>query len=166
MDNFAYYPKSESNKTKVYIDVFLLVRKAKRQKAKPSAIPKKKKKENLVLPPHLVFEILAPEESYPDKGACPEIKTSKMQVLHHMTFDYSHWTRDYEEEYDNNDDVYLLMNDENNDNDSDEEDRETKSPIALGFRFVESTLSRRALPSLAYLRLVGIINCVSRLTAI
>ena len=86
MDNFAYYPKSESNKTKVYIDVFLLVRKAKRQKAKPSAIPKKKKKENLVLPPHLVFEILAPEESYPDKGACPEIKTSKMQVLHHTSW--------------------------------------------------------------------------------
>ena len=87
---------------------------------------KQKKKENHVLPPHLVFEILAPVESYPDKGACPEIKTSKMQVLNHMTLDYSHWTRDYEEDYDNNDDVYFLMNDEDNDDDSDEEDREAK----------------------------------------
>ena len=37
---------------------------------------------------------------------------------------------------------------------------------SLGFCFVESTLSHRALPSSVYLRMVGITNCISRLTAI
>ena len=125
MGNYAYYPKSETNKSKVYIDVFLLLRKSKPKKRKPTTTSKKKKKENLILPTHIVIDILAPVESYhPNKGACPEIKTSKMQVIDGLTMDYTHWTRDYDEDLDDDDDVYLLMNKNENIDDNNDENEE------------------------------------------
>ena len=48
-----------------------------------------------------------------------------MQVIDGLTLDYTHWTRDYDENHDDDDDVYLLMNDnENIEDDNDDENEE------------------------------------------